>query len=379
MKNNHRRLTALLMALIMIFTLSGCTVVDIDFMRYGWDGIVNGVMIWFNPERQGHQDDNDAEAADNSTADDAEKADDEDADADDADSSDDKGSKKGDSKKGDSKKGDSKKSGGSATGNGGSQNSNSGSQSGSNGGSSSQGSNSGSQGGSSGSQGGNSDSQGGNSSSGDNSGSQGGSSSSGDNSGSQGSTEKTYTTEEAVNLYKNAANPVKSTSGYTVTRTREKYIELGGNLSGISASIVKKAFSAKDDTTQKTYSSQSDIQKSFVVEKQSYVCALTASDVKSATVTPSGNNLIVKIYVKDDDGKNQNYSNKAVSATAVSDLAVPLSMGKLDYMACKDVWLEATINASGQLINLHTYMPAYFYGGSEYFAVALEQWWTISK
>ena len=146
----------------------------------------------------------------------------------------------------------------------------------------------------------------------------------------------------------------------------------------MSASIVKSAFSEKDDTKAVTYTSQSDIKSKFIVEKQSYVCNLTGNDVKSATIAKSGNNQVVTIYVKDDVDQAQGYSNKAVSSTAVSDLAVPLSLGKLKYMACKDVRLEATIDGNGRLIALHTYMPAYFYSTDESFGVALEQWWTIS-
>ena len=378
MKENKRRLTALAMALIMMFTLSGCTIVDMDFMRYGWDGIVNGIVIWVNPERANkpadeNKSDNGNTGDNTNTADATEPTTDENGNATDnsqAGTNDNGSGNNGGTKNGGSNGGTNNGGSNGGTNNGGS---NGGTNNGgtNNGGTNNGGNNGGTNNG--GSNGGNNN--GGNNGGTNNGGNNGGT----DNGGNSGSTEKTYTTEEAINLYKNAANPVKSTSGYTVTRTREKYIELGGNLSGVSATIVKKAFSEKDDTTAKTYSSQSDIQKNFVVEKQSYVCALTTADVTSATVTPSGDNLIVKIYVKDDEGQGQDHSNKAVSATAVSDLAVPLSMGKLDYMACKGVWLEATINAAGQLTNLHTYMPAYFYGGNEYFAVALEQWWTISK
>ena len=166
-------------------------------------------------------------------------------------------------------------------------------------------------------------------------------------------------------------------SGVTVTRTREVYTEVGEkNLSGLSGTIIGKAFAPKDDTKQKVLSSQSDIIKSFVVEKQNYVCNLTANDVKSATVKQSGSNLIVTIYVKDDTTDNQNYSNKAVSATAVADLASTFSSGLV--MKCRDVRVTATIDANGRLINLNTYMPSYFTKGDQKFGAAIEQWWTIT-
>ena len=187
----------------------------------------------------------------------------------------------------------------------------------------------------------------------------------------------TYTAAEAVELYKAAANPIKTMSGVTVTRTREVYTEVGEkNLSGLSGTIIGKAFAPKDDTKQKVLSSQSDIIKGFVVEKQNYVCNLTANDVKSATVKQSGSNLIVTIYVKDDTTDNQNYSNKAVSATAVADLASTFSSGLV--MKCRDVRVTATIDANGRLINLNTYMPSYFTKGDQKFGAAIEQWWTIT-
>jgi|GEM_PF-5008796 len=193
----------------------------------------------------------------------------------------------------------------------------------------------------------------------------------------QGSTGKTYTAAEALALYKSAANPIKTKSGVTVTRTREVYTEVGtSNLSGLSGTIIKKAFGPKDDKDQKVYSSTSDIVKSFVVEKQSYVCNLSTADIKSATAKQSGNNTIVTIYVKDDTSSNQNYSNKAVSATAVAELASTFQSGLV--MKCKGVRVTATIDAQGRLINLNTYMPAYFEKGDQHFGAAIEQWWTIS-
>lgn len=189
--------------------------------------------------------------------------------------------------------------------------------------------------------------------------------------------QKTYTAAEALELYKAAANPIKTKSGVTCTRTREVYTDLGGNLSGGSAGIIKRFFGEKDDTDQVVVTGSSDIVKSFVVEKQNYVCDLTTGDIKSATVKTSGNNKIVTIYVKDDTN-GTNYSNKAVSAQAVSDLAVGLALGSLDTMRCKNVRVTATIDANGRLVQLNTYMPAYFYGGEEYFGAAIEQWWTIS-
>lgn len=187
---------------------------------------------------------------------------------------------------------------------------------------------------------------------------------------------KTYTAAEALNLYKTAANKAKTQTNVTCTRTREVYTEVGEkNLSGLSGTIVGRAFEPKDDKSQKVLSSQSDIIKGFVVEKQNYVCNLGIDDIKSASAKQSGANTVVTIYVKDDTTDNQNYSNKAVSATAVADLASTFSSLT---MRCRDVRITATIDANGRLINLNTYMPSYFTSGDQKFGAAIEQWWTIS-
>lgn len=327
MSKNYKRIVALTMALVMAFSLTGCGSQGslIQFMTEGWDGVVNGVKIW--PEEESttasSEDASDEESTEPETEVVTEVV------------TDKEGHKKVVTKT--VTKAASKTQGGTqqtaSKNQGGSNNAGTGSNTGSNTG---------------GSTGGNTT-----------------------------PAKTSYTTAEAVELYKAAANPIKTMSGVTVTRTREVYTEVGEkNLSGLSGTIIGTAFAPKDDTKQKVYSSQSDIIKSFVVEKQNYVCNLTANDVKSATVKQSGNNLIVTIYVKDDTTDNQNYSNKAVSATAVADLAATFSSGLV--MKCRDVRVTATIDANGRLINLNTYMPGYFTKDDQKFGAAIEQWWTIS-
>lgn len=326
MVNKNNKMVVVLLSLVMIFTLSAC-VVDADFARKGWDGYVDGEQVWENPNYA--EDPEPAEEPEEETTEPAEEEETTEAGEEEEETKASKGEKKSSDIKSTSKSSSQQQQKKPSTGTVTKQQSTQGTTKPS----------------------------------------------------SQGTTkaaEKTMSVAEIVDFYKNAANPVKTMSGVKVTRTREKYIELGGNLSGVSASIVKSAFSEKDDTKAVTYTSQSDIKSKFIVEKQSYVCNLTGNDVKSATIAKSGNNQVVTIYVKDDVDQAQGYSNKAVSSTAVSDLAVPLSLGKLKYMACKDVRLEATIDGNGRLIALHTYMPAYFYSTDESFGVALEQWWTIS-
>ncbi|MCQ2488596.1 MAG: hypothetical protein MJ143_04905 [Clostridia bacterium] len=338
---NSKRIFALLMAFVMMFSLTGCTIVDIDFMLNGWDGVVNGEVVWENPKRNQQQIAEDEKAKEEA---DAQEEEEEDAQTEDVEEVTEVVTEVND--KGETVTKVVTVTKPASTGN--KTPANKPSNSGSNSGSQTQ------------------------------STTKPNGSTTNTTTKASGNSPAAPTTAEIINTYKTAANKIKSnTSGVTCTRTREKYIELGGNISGLSASIVKSAFSEKDDTKAKTVTGSS-IANDFIVEKQSYVCNLTEADVKSATMTQSGNNTLIVIKVKDDTDQAQGHSNKAVSAKAVADLAVNLSVGKLKYMACKDVYLEATINSKGQLINLHTYMPAYFYATDEYFAVALEQWWTIS-
>lgn len=327
MSKNYKRIVALTMALVMAFSLTGCGSQGslIQFITEGWDGVVDGVKIW--PEEESTTASSEETSDEESTEPETEVVTEVVTDK--------EGHKKVVTKT--VTKAASKTQGG------GTQQTASKNQGGSNTGT----------------------------------GSNTGSNAGGSTGGNTAPAKTSYTTAEAVELYKAAANPIKTMSGVTVTRTREVYTEVGEkNLSGISGTIIGTAFAPKDDTKQKVYSSQSDIIKSFVVEKQNYVCNLTANDVKSATVKQSGNNLIVTIYVKDDTTDNQNYSNKAVSATAVADLAATFSSGLV--MKCKDVRVTATIDANGRLINLNTYMPGYFTKDDQKFGAAIEQWWTIS-
>lgn len=327
MSKNYKRIVALTMALVMAFSLTGCGSQGslIQFITEGWDGIVDGVKIW--PEEESTTASSEDTSEEESTEPETEVVTEVVTDK--------EGHKKVVTKT--VTKAASKTQGG------GTQQTASKNQGGSNTGA----------------------------------GSNTGSNAGGSTGGSTAPAKTSYTTAEAVELYKSAANPIKTMSGVTVTRTREVYTEVGEkNLSGLSGTIIGTAFAPKDDTKQKVYSSQSDIIKSFVVEKQNYVCNLTANDVKSATVKQSGNNLIVTIYVKDDTTDNQNYSNKAVSATAVADLAATFSSGLV--MKCRDVRVTATIDANGRLINLNTYMPGYFTKDDQKFGAAIEQWWTIS-
>ena len=205
----------------------------------------------------------------------------------------------------------------------------------------------------------------------------GGGNNGGGNNGGGSTSSLPSTPAEILEYYKKAANPIKTmSSGVTVTRTRETYRDNGGDMGGASAAIIKKAFSEGDNTDEKTYSTQSDIKKSFIVEKEDYVCALAIGDIKSATIQQSGDNVIVKISVKDDTS-DTNISNKCISSAALAGVAKPLSVGKLKSVSCKNVTVEGTINAKGQLIKLSTHADYYFYSKDEYFSCMQEQDWKV--
>ena len=327
MTNGKNRIVAMLLSLIMIFTLSAC-VVDVDFARKGWDGYVDGEQVWENPNYA--EDPEPVEEPEEETTEPEEEVtEEEDATAE----SGEKVTKaKGDNK---SKTATSNKTQP------------------------------------------NTSSQQAAPQTNGNATSQAQQSQSAAKPQANNATQSGPTQAEILELYKTAANKVKTTSGVTATRTREVYTEVGEkNISGIGGSIINMAFGPKDDNKAKTVSGQSNLIKGFVVENQNYVCALTESDIKSATLNQSGSNKIITIYVKDDTTNNQNYSNKAVSATAVADLAATFQGGLV--MKCRDVRITATLDQNDRLINLNTYMPSYFTKDDQKFGAAIEQWWTIS-
>ncbi len=44
-KTKKKKITAVIMSFIMLFTLTSCAL-DMDFIKYGWDGVVDGERIW---------------------------------------------------------------------------------------------------------------------------------------------------------------------------------------------------------------------------------------------------------------------------------------------------------------------------------------------
>lgn len=178
--------------------------------------------------------------------------------------------------------------------------------------------------------------------------------------------EKTsYTAAEALELYKTAANKVKASGSKAVaTRNKEVITTIEGEIPSMYSTF---GFKEGTNTEKKTVSG-SKLKSDFCVEGKDYVCNLSASDIKSATVTISGKKKIVNITVKDDSAGTYDKSSKCVST-----ISVPIGT-----WTCKGVKLKGEIDEKGNLVSLYYKMPTYVTSGSDAFAFSLEQYWTIA-
>ena len=173
-----------------------------------------------------------------------------------------------------------------------------------------------------------------------------------------------YTAAEALELYKSAANKVKSTAK-SATRTSETIKTISGSIPSLYSNF---GFKEGTKTEKVVANGASELKDKFPVEGKSYTCNLSASDIKSATVQNSGSGKVVTIVVKDDNPGT--YSN---SSKCVSTISIPI--GK---WTCKGVVLRGTIDGNGRLTSLYYKMPTYVTQGSDAFAFSLEQNWTVA-
>lgn len=173
-----------------------------------------------------------------------------------------------------------------------------------------------------------------------------------------------YTAAEALELYKSAANKVKSTAK-SATRTSETIRTISGSIPSLYSSFGFKEGTKNEKVVA---SGASELKDKFPVEGKSYTCNLSASDIKSATVQTSGSNKVVTIVVKDDTEGTYDKSSKCVST-----ISIPI--GK---WTCKGVTLRGTIDQNGRLTSLYYKMPTYVTQGSDAFAFSLEQNWTVA-
>lgn len=173
-----------------------------------------------------------------------------------------------------------------------------------------------------------------------------------------------YTAAEALELYKSAANKVKTTAK-SATRTSETIRTISGSIPSLYSSF---GFKEGTKTEKVVAKGASELKDKFPVEKKSYTCNLSASDIKSATVQSNGSSKVVTIVVKDDNPGT--YSN---SSKCVSTISIPIGT-----WTCKGVTLRGTIDANGRLTSLYYKMPTYVTQGSDAFAFSLEQNWTVA-
>ncbi len=178
---------------------------------------------------------------------------------------------------------------------------------------------------------------------------------------------KPSSTAEIVNLYTKAANEAKISSK-SIYQEYLKNSSAGITLSGILKSIqglanglINDNMGIMKDRSGKTYTSNSDRNKFFPVENQSYASKLTTSNVKSATCTESGGKYIITIVLKDDLTSVSN-AMAPVTKQAIVDGAGSAGMAvikeesiKVTYSNCT---IKATIDAnSGKLLSLYHKLP----------------------
>ena len=173
-----------------------------------------------------------------------------------------------------------------------------------------------------------------------------------------------YTAAEALELYKSAANKVKTTAK-SATRTSETIRTISGSIPSLYSSF---GFKEGTKTEKVVAKGASELKDKFPVEKKSYTCNLSASDIKSATVQSNGSSKVVTIVVKDDNPGT--YSN---SSKCVSTISIPIGT-----WTCKGVTLRGTIDANGRPTSLYYKMPTYVTQGSDAFAFSLEQNWSVA-
>lgn len=182
--------------------------------------------------------------------------------------------------------------------------------------------------------------------------------------GSAAANKTSYTAAEALELYKTAANKVKS-NAKSATRTSETIKTISGSIPSLYSTF---GFKEGTNSEKVVASGSSQLREKFPVEGKNYTCNLSASDIKSASVQTSGSNKIVTIVVKDDNPGT--YSN---SSKCVSTISIPIGT-----WTCKGVTLRGTIDGNGRLTSLYYKMPTYVTQGSDAFAFSLEQNWSVA-
>lgn len=130
---------------------------------------------------------------------------------------------------------------------------------------------------------------------------------------------KALTTAEIINKFNTASNKIKSSSKSIkqnyCENTQVSTPEINNSIIKSAADKLISANMGRDKTKNNvTYSTPADKQAKYPISGQNYTSKLTESDVKSATISTSGNISTITIKLKDDTTPNTGtHAKKAFS------------------------------------------------------------------
>lgn len=138
---------------------------------------------------------------------------------------------------------------------------------------------------------------------------------------------KELTTAEIINKFNTASNKIKSGSKSIkqnyCENTQVSKPEINNSIIKSAADKLISANMGRDKTKSNvTYSTPADKQAKYPISGQSYTSKLTASDVKSATISTSGNISTITIKVKDDTAPNTGTHAKKAFSVVTKDQIV---------------------------------------------------------
>ena len=138
---------------------------------------------------------------------------------------------------------------------------------------------------------------------------------------------KELTTAEIVDKFNTASNKIKSGSKSIkqnyCENTQVSTPEINNSVIKSAADKLISANMGRDKTKNNvTYSTLADKQAKYPISGQSFTSKLTASDVKSATISTSGNISTITIKVKDDPTPNTGTHAKKAFSVVTKDQIV---------------------------------------------------------
>lgn len=138
---------------------------------------------------------------------------------------------------------------------------------------------------------------------------------------------KELTTAEIINKFNTASNKIKSSSK-SITQnycenTQVSTPEINNSIIKSAADTLISANMGRDKKKNNvTYSTPADKQAKYPIAGQSYTSKLTESDVKSATISTSGNVSTITIKLKDDATPNTGTHAKKAFSVVTKDQIV---------------------------------------------------------